>query len=288
MGCWIRIAIILGVFINMSAFAQTPLLSPRGFAEEVAKVIRAEAPSARIEAVDDYELTVITAENRQLIFSLGNAYATYRKNPGDLMKIARMHLVSIAKPPAASNGLDRKRVIPVVKDREWLKDFEELQRRGGGKPQPPLFDELNAALIIAYAEDMPTRMRYLMASEFDAIGVERTKLLELAKKNLLPIMGKILIYAGEGYAMVSAGGGDYDASLLLFSDIWSGDQIKVEGEIVVAIPARDKLFVTGSRNTTRLAQTREAATKIVKESPYPLTDKLFVHRGGKFEVFPGQ
>ena len=43
-------------------------------------------------------------------------------------------------------------------------------------------------------------------------------------------------------------GGDYEASLLLFDDIWRDGQVKVDGDIVVAVPAKDVLLVTGSNN----------------------------------------
>ncbi|WP_342361139.1 DUF1444 family protein [Terrarubrum flagellatum] len=257
----------------------------RAFVEEVARIIRAESPATTVKVLDDFEINVVTPSGRSLVFPLSNAYAHYRKNQADLMEIARKHLSLIAAPPANESGLDRKRVVPVVKDRGWLKGFEEAQRRMGGTPQPALFEELNKDLIIVYAEDTPKRMRYLTDVEFDAIGVERAELRKFAKQNLLPLMGKIMIAAGDGFAMVSAGGGDYDSSLLLFDDIWTGGQIKVKGEIVVAIPARDKLFVTGSLEPTRLAQTRAAATNTLKESAYPLTDRLFVYRKGRFELF---
>jgi uncharacterized protein YtpQ (UPF0354 family) len=55
--------------------------------------------------------------------------------------------------------------------------------------------------------------------------------------------------------MITAGG-DYEASLLLFDDIWSGGQIKVEGDIVVAVPAKNVLLITGSQNRKGLAAAR--------------------------------
>ena len=58
-------------------------------------------------------------------------------------------------------------------------------------------------------------------------------------------------------------GGNYEASLLLIDDIWSSGQVKVNGDIVVAIPTRDVLLVTGSRNRSGLKRVRELAAKFI-------------------------
>jgi uncharacterized protein YtpQ (UPF0354 family) len=88
-----------------------------------------------------------------------------------------------------------------------------------------------------------------------------------------------------GDVMLISAGGDYEASLLLIDDIWSGGQIKVDGDVVVAVPARDVLLVTGSRNRTALKSIRELAAKYVAEGRYELTDTLFVYRDGRFSKF---
>ena len=75
------------------------------------------------------------------------------------------------------------------------------------------------------------------------------------------------------------------ASLLLLDDIWSGGKLKLSGEIVIAIPTRDVLLVTGSDNKDGVKKLRELAKKTAADGPYSLTDRLFVYRGGKFERF---
>ena len=61
-------------------------------------------------------------------------------------------------------------------------------------------------------------------------------------------------------------------------------QIKVEGDIVVAVPARDVLLVTGSQSREGLKAVRAAVADVMKGG-YALTDTLFVYRGGKFVRF---
>jgi len=61
--------------------------------------------------------------------------------------------------------------------------------------------------------------------------------------------------------------------------------MKVDGDYVVAIPARDMLLVTGSNNPLAVQKIRSLAQKIRAESSYDLTSDLFVYRSGKFIKF---
>lgn len=53
----------------------------------------------------------------------------------------------------------------------------------------------------------------------------------------------------------------------------------------LAVPTRDLLLVTGSKNAAGIAKLEELARDAVRESSYSLTSTLFVYRDGKFEPF---
>jgi uncharacterized protein YtpQ (UPF0354 family) len=214
-----------------------------------------------------------------------NAYRGYRNDPGRLQSLVKNFAATLARPARASSTpavLDRSRIVPVIKDRPWLDELNGRVRAQHGPDAPEMaVDDFNKELIIIYAADDANRTRYLMAKE--VAGIDRAELRALALANLKRILPKIELRGDNGLYTITAGG-DYEASLLLFDDIWSGDQIKVKGDIVVAIPARDALLVTGSRNRARLKDMREAAAKLVK-GPYHLTPTLFVYRKGRFVKF---
>ena len=73
--------------------------------------------------------------------------------------------------------------------------------------------------------------------------------------------------------------------------IMGGDYVLVEkageardGDIVVAVPAKNALIVTGPNNAAGLARLRAAASRFAA-APNGLTAALFVYRGGKFARF---
>lgn len=91
---------------------------------------------------------------------------------------------------------------------------------------------------------------------------------------------------GDGIYLISAGG-DYEASLLLVSDLWDREQMPVEGDFIAAIPARDLLIVTGSENPEGIRRVREMASEGAAQFSYRLSPVLFVRKNGVFEVFEG-
>jgi uncharacterized protein YtpQ (UPF0354 family) len=77
----------------------------------------------------------------------------------------------------------------------------------------------------------------------------------------------------------------YEASPLLSDHIWSSGQVKVQGDIVVAIPAKDALLLTGSQNRNGLAGIRKMVAELTAQQRYALTDTLFVYRNGRCVKF---
>jgi uncharacterized protein YtpQ (UPF0354 family) len=165
----------------------------------------------------------------------------------------------------------------VIKDRPWL---ESTQRFIGHEL---LAESFNNELVVVYAEDSDKRTRYLQSSE--NAGVDRKDLRKLAVANLEKLLPKIEMADIDGLVTVFSAGGDYEASLLLFDHIWNSGQVKVKGDIVVAVPAKDTLLVTGSQNRKGLAGMRKLVAKLIAEDRYRLTDTLFVYRNGRFVKF---
>jgi uncharacterized protein YtpQ (UPF0354 family) len=156
--------------------------------------------------------------------------------------------------------------------------------RGAKKLPDNVFDDYNAELVIVYAEDSPKNIRYITNEDLKKLTIDRKGLRLLSVQNLKAILPKIELVGGDGLFMMTAGG-DYEASLLLFDNIWKSDQIKVHGDIVVAIPSRDLLLITGSQEKDGLSKAKQIVDKAYEEGAYKLTKSLFVFKNGKFEKF---
>jgi uncharacterized protein YtpQ (UPF0354 family) len=275
-------AIVIGGFLACAAHAEA--LAPQAFTEAFVQRLKTAWPDTKVTIKGNLVVQAEGPSGRTLDISLANLYPRYRSNPELLNELVRDYVAKISPPrgPATTSAaLDRTRIIPVIKDRPWLDEVKGRIRAQAPDAPNVATEEFNKELVIVYALDDPKRMRYLMTDELD--GIERDNLKTLALENLVRIMPKIEMRSDGNVAMMTAGG-DYGASLLLLDSIWTDGQVKVKGDIVVAIPARDVVLVTGSQNRTGLKQMREAVAKLA-EGPYRLTTALFVYRNGRFVKF---
>jgi len=254
--------------------------TPAEFAEQVAEVYRKKDPSLKVEVVGELELRVMGASGKGFTNFLNNTYDAYRQAPEAKDEtIGKLVDVSLRSFAEGEKPLDRSRIVPVVKDRAWLAEI-----RKAAKGEERLYEDLNEELVIVYAEDRDGGVAYPFAKAFEELGVDRKEVRALACENLKNLLPELQRVGEDGYYILTADG-TYEASLLLLENLWKPEKLEVKGEIVVAIPARDTLFVTGTEEKEALAKVKLAAKKIAGESAYRLTPTLFVFRGGKFVRF---
>jgi uncharacterized protein YtpQ (UPF0354 family) len=251
-------------------------LSPRVFTEKVAAGLAARLPNYKFTVTGEFDIARKDPDGGEATVRTRNFYDDYKRDAANLDEI--VDLMATATTSNCCGGkLDPARIVPVIKDRAWLDDNRPALKVKG-RDLDFIFEDFNNELVIVYAEDTEHTMRYLTSNE--DIG-DRKDLRARAVDNLARLLPKIEKMAMGGFSMMSAGG-DYEASLLLFDDMWRDGQIKVHGDIVVAVPAKDMLMVVGSKDRKAIALMRKLATEEVAKSRYRLTDTLFIYRGGRF------
>lgn len=237
--------------------------------------------------MENLHLNVTGKEKLDFTLYLDNAYETYKLDPEQKDAVIRQFVSAAIETFAVSGeGVDKSRIVPVVKDRDWLEETKQALVPGGAKEVSWLvYEDLNAELVILYAEDSPKNIGYLTSDDLEKTDIKKKDLRALACKNLRNILPKIEMQGADGIYMLTAGG-VYEASLLLLDSIWSGKQIEVKGDIVVAIPTRDILLVTGSDDKDGINKVKGIVKETLEDGgPYRLTSKLFVYRDGKFVEF---
>lgn len=275
-------AFVLAWMMMAAAPAGADSLSPQAFTDAVAAAATAAMPGAKVAVTGDLQLETRDADGETTATDLHNAYLTYLADPSRIDDVIRRRVGALVETVALGARIpppDRSRIVPVLKPTAWV---DTLRAQRDGAPATQLLSEpFNAELAIVYAEDRPSSLRFLMAR--DDVG-DRAKLRDLALGNLNRLLPKIQMRAAADGVFVVEAGGTYEASLLLADEMWSSGQFDVNGDIVVAVPARDALLVTGSRNRTGIARMRQIAAEVAT-GPYALTPALFVYRDGKFKRF---
>jgi uncharacterized protein YtpQ (UPF0354 family) len=296
-----RVIVVLACVVWLggvrAGLAQAEPVSKRQFTEDTVQALKAATPGLTVDITGDLQLTFRRENGNDGAIDLNNLYTAYRLEPArhdDLLKRLVASFNEGAQPsgakapaggaPGAGQPDSAKltaNVVPVIKPRAWLDEFKSKLE---GAQQEPVFDEYNKELIIVYAEDTPSRTRYLTSA--DKLDVPRDKLREVALGNLQRILPEIKFSAlEEGRLYLLDADGDNNASLLLLDKIWADPRLKLEGDVVVALPVRDIVMVAGSKDRKALKVLRSAAKKWYAEGPHSLTESLFVRRNGKFAKY---
>lgn len=288
----LALALALPAALPLPARAGPPL-DQRAFTRAYAERLQQALPKAKVQVKGPLEVRWTPPGGTEATSYLDNAWKEYAADPARLGEVLD-RLVGAAQEVGREAGrtVDPRRVVPVIKDRGWLEESRRALRASGAEDVSKVAEineDYNGALTIFYAEDREKGIAYLTAEALAKAGLKRSELRALAVRNLKGLLPAIDLEGGDGLYMVTAGG-DYEASLLLVDDLWTGPDIapKVRGAVVVAVPARDLLLVTGSEDPAGLEKVRELAAKVLKEGTYTLTDQLFVWRGGRFVQFDGR
>ena len=255
-------------------------LTEREFTEKLIKQIPKLLKGINVKHVNNLELHVKLKEgdNPYRMF-LHNAYNEYLNEPKSLYDIIGRHISSLSDSLIPEDTFGINDILPVIKGPDFLRGIERINPGG---LRFHVYEQYNSELFIFYAIDQPNSIAYLVHEQLGKLGVSPDELRQLACKNLFERF-EIKRNGGETLFMLTLGG-DYEASTLLL-DIWNKETFPVKGNIVLGIPARDTVLVTGSTDSAGLHKMYDLVQQITKEGNYPVSDKLFEWNGDKFEVF---
>jgi uncharacterized protein YtpQ (UPF0354 family) len=280
------IAALFGIVGLLHAAKAAAPLSREAFTQAFVAALAVAQPGAEIHTIRPLRLQVLDEKGGVTTANLENAFMEYRLDPADLERIVRRHVAAYASVDASERRpIDRARIVPVVKSRRWIADYAALlKEQGHGDEAVAVHELVNSELIVVYAEDRDQTYRFLLPRDLRQLGIDRDDLALLARDNLAQLVPPPELITGP-FAYGIRVDGNYEASLLLYPSWWEGRPIKVDGDYVVAVPARDILMITGSNNQAGIAQLRALAQQTVQRGDHTIVDTLFVFRDGRFERF---
>jgi len=261
------------------------ILTEKQFTKEYYKKATELNPESNYKIVEDLHL-VSTYNGNDSHHFLYNAYFEYKLEPSALDSIIILYISALDNLANPAENIDINRIIPVIKDKNYITDIRRsLAEKGDVESYLDLvYDIYNDELIVLFAEDQERSISYFSDEDFKKTGFPRDSLLNKSVKNLKQLLPEIQSVGESGFFGLLAGG-VYEASLILFESIWNKDNFKVKGDIVIAIPTRDLLFVTGSKDYKGLEFMRAKVKESYENGSYFLTTEFFIWSGKKFEVF---
>ena len=242
------------------------------------EVLVKEFPDISFSILD--ERTIDARFKDQLArLSVDNAYLAYQSNPDSLQQIMASYITSLRSAFAQADTASAGNILPVIKPKSFLNASANM---GGPAVSPGVHEMYNDELVILYAMDLPNNVRGLSESDLTDLGIARESLFEISINNLVNLIPTFQVKGGNGLFMVMAGG-TYESSLILHPDTIHEDNFKVNGELVIAIPNRDVLLVTGSNDMPNVTKVVAIADKMFKENNYPISPFLYKRIDNKWQ-----
>ena len=264
---------------------KSSLLTEKEFTSVFLDSLKKKYPGNIYIIKQDLEIDVKIGE-LTLTHFLNNAYTSYKNEPDSVSSIISLYLRSASDLYIEEKPIQKNKIIPLIKDAGYIDDMAITlnQNNKTNEPASLVYEKYNDKLVVVYAEDAENGIAYFTSERFKESGINKDSLFILALKNLDSVLPKIEILGEKGYYMITAGG-NYEASLILLTDIWTKENIQVNGDIIISIPTRDLLLVTGSKDLDIIKKVKAVAKEAWETGPYQLLPDLFYWNGKKFEPY---
>jgi uncharacterized protein YtpQ (UPF0354 family) len=174
------------------------------------------------------------------------------------------------------------RIIPVVKAIE--SEPSDAVPIDLPAEDSPVSRSLAADLIVLYAEDFPDRFVFVSKRRMEQLGLTASELHALALSNLPGRLPEIQLHGDAPRHMLTCGG-NFEATLLLHDGLWETLAESLPGPPMVAVPARDLLFVSGAHWDGAHQFLSELANMELEDKRYALSQQVFVRTGGTWAAF---
>jgi uncharacterized protein YtpQ (UPF0354 family) len=142
-----------------------------------------------------------------------------------------------------------------------------------------VLDKYFEDLTVAYSVGPPYGERLITWSDLERIELSRRDLRRQAANNL----DTVRIHGQPPALMLSFQG--LESSLVLADPFWDSLEGAVPGELVIGVPARDVVIITGSASQAGIEKARRAVDRVFfAGGPHLLMQDLLVRRDGDWHV----
>jgi uncharacterized protein YtpQ (UPF0354 family) len=150
-----------------------------------------------------------------------------------------------------------------------------------------VLDEYFDGLLVGYTTGPAFGEHLLTWRDIDRFNVSRRELRRRASGYLDLMVDRVDIHGQPPALMLSFAG--MESSVVLADAFWEGMEGAVPGEIVIGVPARDVVIVTGSRSPSGIAKARRAVDRMFfAGGQHLLLRDLLIRRRGEWDIYSGR
>ena len=281
-----KIIIIAFVWLFVSSSFAEIVLDESAFTQRYAKAMNIREDGVRADIKGRLEVEMTYSNGETSTAYLDNAYMNYRSSPGELDAIINAYINALTKSSSdVKSNIEKEHIFPVIKDRGYMEHITKLMNHSSKGELPFYYEKLNDVLYVLYAIDTPSSIKFMPKEDINALGVEEGELRNLSMANLMNANESLQIQGDRSTVSMVVADGIYEASFLLYDDLWTKENFPVKGDIVVYVPSRDVLIVTGSEDTESLETVRGIVHNLESQWSHAVTDIGFVREKNKWAEF---
>jgi uncharacterized protein YtpQ (UPF0354 family) len=152
-----------------------------------------------------------------------------------------------------------------------------------GESDDVVVDDFGAGLVVAYAFGPPYGERLVTWADLDELTLTRSRLRREAAENLIRRLDRLRVHGRPPSFILSFDG--LESSLLIADGtVWGRLAAAVEGELVVGVPARDVVVVTGTGSPIGLDKVQRTIDRVFfAGDEHLLSRELLVRRHDGWE-----
>ncbi len=216
----------------------------------------------------------MTAHGERSTVDVTNVFGYLRANPEDnpseiVDRFVRSITYDHNKP------VEEGEIVAVIRTRDYVDSI------GPAVMQEPL----GADLVILYMADEPDAMKPL--AKADLPGRSLTNVHEAALENIRKWLPKVVADdgLGDGVLYFVEGNTMLSTSLILLDDFWKSVATRFPGDVLIALPRKDQLFLFDDNAKVR-AGVRRLIAATIDENLNLLSPQLYARRGGTIVAVP--
>lgn len=279
-----RKILVAFVCFFISSVAAESTLDESAFTQRYVKAVitKAEVASAQIKGRLEVEMTYSGGGTSTTY--LNNAYMNYLSDPEELDVIIEAYISALTKSSSdAKANIDKANIFPVIKDSGYINHITELMSEDGELPF--FYEKLNNVLYILYAIDTPSSIKFMPKEDIANLDVKEEELRNLSMSNLMNAIESLQIKGDPSTISMVVADGTYEASFLIYDALWTKETFPVKGDIVVYVPSRDVVIVTGSEDADSLATVKGIVHNPENKWPHAVTNIGFIRKENKWVKF---
>lgn len=275
-------------FLQQGCSGVGGLLDPGAFTEECREALLETSSELKVRKLRDLELRIEGPRGGGLVADLDAIYEKYRRHPLEkntlVARFAQNSLESLSQKVV---HVDREMIFPIMRGPlAWKAPVNPSHCEPATPGKEILSEPFIGEVTILYAMESDHCFRLLGPSDLAEAKIDPAELRMIACENLKRNLPKIDGKPQDGVLRITADG-NHETSLVLFNSLWDGHQFKVKGDIVIGMPCKEILLVTGTEEPGGLAALRQKVDFHFNNGSCPITDRLFVRLNETFIEWTG-